>query len=301
MYVITGATGHTGSVVAEKLLWAKEKVRAIGRDKGRLDRFAQKGAEPFLADMTDENALTRAFAGAKAVYALIPPNIGSASVSVYQKRVTDAIAAAIEKNKVPYAVALSSFGAEKPGKTGPVVGLHQLEEKLGAISGLNALFLRAGYFMENILPQANLIKSYGRMMGPVRADLKLPMIATRDIGTAAADALRKLDFQGKKTRELQGARDVSYGEVAKLAGAAIDKPDLQYSQAPAAQIKMGMMQMGMSANMAELLLEMSDAMNAGYMKPLEPRSAANTTPTTIETFLAEEFVPAYQEKAAAGA
>ena len=298
MHVITGATGHTGSVVAEKLLAAGEQVRVIGRDKSRLERFTRKGAEAVLADITDAGALARAFAGAKAAYAMIPPNIGSASVNVYQKRVNEAIASAIEKNKIPHAVALSSVGADKPDRTGPVLGLRELEEKLGAIPGLNVLFLRAGYFMENILPQASLVKSYGKMMGPVRADLKLPMIATRDIGAAAAEALRKLDFHGKQTRELLGPRDVSYAEVAKAAGAAIGKPDLEYAQAPAAQIKLGMVQMGMSSNVAELLLEMSEALNAGYMKALEPRSAANTTPTTIETFLKEEFVPAYQEKAA---
>jgi hypothetical protein len=58
------------------------------------------------------------------------------------------------------------------------------------------------------------------------------------------------------------------------------------------------MQMGMSSNMADLLLEMADALNSGYMKMLEPRLAQNTTPTTLDTFVAEVFVPAYQGKAA---
>jgi hypothetical protein len=57
--------------------------------------------------------------------------------------------------------------------------------------------------------------------------------------------------------------------------------------------------MGMSENMANLILEMAGSLNSGHMKPLEPRSAANTTPTSFETFVEKEFVPAYQEKAAA--
>jgi len=52
-----------------------------------------------------------------------------------------------------------------------------------------------------------------------------------------------------------------------------------------------LIQMGMSASMADLLLEMAEALNSGYMRALEPRSAENTTPTSIETFVAEEFVP----------
>ena len=152
--------------------------------------------------------------------------------------------------------------------------------------------------MENILAQVGVIQTLGSMAGPVRADLPLPLIATHDIGVAAADALLKQDFRGKNKRELLGNRDVNYAEIAKIVGAAIGKPDLGYKQAPAIMLKPVLMQMGMSANMAEVLLEMSDALNSGHMKPLEARSAANTTPTTIDTFVAEVFVPAYRGKAA---
>jgi uncharacterized protein YbjT (DUF2867 family) len=301
MYVITGATGNTGSIVAEKLLAKGEKVRVVGRDAKRLERFTQKGAEAFVADATDAGALTRAFGGAKAAYAMIPPNIGAPDVRAHQERVNDALVSAIEKNGVKHAVVLSSFGADKPNKTGPVVGLHNLEEKLKGIPGLNALYLRAGYFMENILPQVGVIKSFGDMAGPVKGDLPLPMIATRDIGAAAAEALLKLDFEGKGPRELQGARDVTYGEVSSIVGAAIGKLDLAYKQMPADQLKPALSQMGMSSSMADLLLEMADALNSGYMKMLEPRSPQNTTPTTLETFVSEVFVPTYRGTKAARA
>jgi len=294
MYVITGATGNTGSVIAEKLLAHGKKVRVVGRDLKRLERFAQKGAEPFVADAADAGALTKAFAGANAVYAMIPPDMASTDYRGYQERVNDALRSAIEKNGVPCAVVLSSLGADKPQGTGPVAGLHSLEKKLEGITGLNALFLRAGYFMENILPQASVIKSMGSMAGPVKSDLPLPMIATRDIGAYAAEALLKLDFAGKSTHELQGSRDVTYAEVAKIAGAAIGKTDLAYHFAPAAQLKPALVQMGMSANFVDLLLEMTDALNSGHMKMLQPRSPSNTTPTTLETFVAEVFLPAYR-------
>ena len=298
MYVVIGATGNTGSVVAEKLLAKREKVRVVGRDERKLEGFKQKGAEAFAGDVTDASAMARAFAGAEAAYVMVPPNLSSPNVRGYQERVNDALAAALEKNGVRYAVALSSTGADKSDRTGPVLGLHALEQKLEAIAGLNVVLLRAGYFMENILPQVGVIESLGNMAGPVRPDLALPMIATRDIGAFAAEALARHDFQGKQRRELLGARDISYAQVAKIVGAAIGKPDLTYQQAPAAQLKPALMQMGMSSNMADLLLEMSDALNAGHMRALEPRSAQNTTPTTVETFVAEVFVPAYRAKAA---
>jgi len=298
MYVVIGATGNTGSVVAEKLLAKREKVRVIGRDERKLERFKQKGAEAFAGDVTDASAMARAFAGAEAAYVMVPPNLSSPNVRGYQERVNDALAAALEKNGVRYAVALSSFGADKSDRTGPVLGLHALEQKLQAIAGLNVILLRAGYFMENILPQAGVIQSLGNMAGPVRSDLALPMIATRDIGAFAAEALARRDFQGRQRRELLGARDISYAQVAKIVGTAIGKPELTYQQAPAAQLKPALVQMGMSPDMADLLLEMSEALNSGHMRALEPRSAQNTTPTTVETFVPEVFVPAYRAKAA---
>jgi uncharacterized protein YbjT (DUF2867 family) len=301
MYVITGATGHTGSLVAERLLARGEKVRVIGRDAKRLERFTQKGAEAFVADATNAGALTKAFSGATAAYAMLPPNMGAPDVRVYQEQVNDALVSAIEKNGLKYAVVLSSFGADKPERTGPVLALHSLEEKLNRVPGLNALYLRAGYFMENILPQVGVIKSFGDMAGPVKEDLPLPMIATRDIGPVAADALLKLDFEGKRPRELQGTGDVTYVEVARIVGAAIGKPGLAYKQMPAEQLKPALSQMGMSSSMAGLLLEMADALDSGYMRMLEPRSPQNTTPTSLTTFINEVFVPAYRDTKAARA
>jgi uncharacterized protein YbjT (DUF2867 family) len=298
MYVVIGATGNTGSVVAEKLLGNGEKVRVLGRDPKRLERFTQKGAEAFVADVTDGARLTKAFSGARAVYAMIPPNRSAADVRAYQDRTNAALAAALQNSGVKHAVVLSSIGADKPDKTGPVVGLHNLEEKVNEIAGLNAVYLRAGYFMENTLPQIDVVKSFGRVAGPVRADLPLPMIATRDIGAVAAEVLLKLDFEGKRSRELLGARDITYIEVARIIGEAIGKPGLSYSQMPPAQLKPALIQMGMSSNMADLLLEMADALNSGHMKALEPRSAQNTTPTTFEMFVVEEFVPRFQGRAA---
>jgi uncharacterized protein YbjT (DUF2867 family) len=251
-----------------------------------------------VADVTDAAALEKAFSGARAVHALIPPNISASDVRAYQERVTDSLAAALRKNGIAYAVVVSSTGADKTYGTGPVVGLHSLEKKLESIGGLNVLSLRCGYFMENLLAQTGIIQSLGFMAGPIRPDVPLPMIATRDIGEVAAESLAKPDFVGMQTRELLGARHVTYTEAAKIIGAAIGKPDLSYRQVPASVLKPAMMQMGMSSNMVDLILEMSNALNTGHMKSQEPRSARNTTATTLETFVAEVFAPAYRGKAA---
>ncbi len=297
MYAIMGATGNTGSIVAKTLLGRNEKVRAIGRSADRLTPLTAEGGEPFVCDVNDAAALTKAFSGAKAVYAMIPPSSTSDDYRAEQDRVTNAIAEAVQHAAVEYVVSLSSVGADQPQGTGPVAGLHNLEQTLNRIPDLNVLHLRPGYFMENTLAQIGIIKTMGLTAGPLRPDLLLPMIATRDIGRAAASALLALDFTGKQTQELLGERDLSYAEAVTIIGEAIGKPGLKYLQVPDQQVRGAFLQMGMSANVADLILEMSAALNSGVMKSLEERTAENTTPTSFETFVAEEFVPRYRGKA----
>ncbi|HET6935712.1 MAG TPA: NmrA family NAD(P)-binding protein [Candidatus Angelobacter sp.] len=299
MYVVTGATGNTGNVVANRLLDAGKKVRVIGRSEERLKPFVARGAEAFVADVTDQAALTKAFTGAEGVYAMIPPDIANPDPRGYQQRVSDALAGAIRQSGVKHVVALSSIGADKASGNGPVAGLHEFENKLNEIPGVNVLHLRAGYFMENTLGQAAAIRAMGKMAGPLNGDLKLPLIATRDIGAAVADLLLKLDFSGKSTRELLGQRDLSYNEIAAIIAGAIDKPELKYQQFPHEQIKPVLVQLGMSPAMADLILDMAKGLNSGHMRALETRTAKNTTPTTFETFVKEQFLPLYRGQASA--
>src|SRR5215467_6826842 len=153
MYVITGATGNTGRAAAERLLAQRKKVRVIGRSADRLQPLVAQGAEPFLAEITDAAALAQAFAGAEGVYAMIPPDMASQDFHAQQNRVGDAVVQALQQAGVKHAVSLSSIGADKADKTGPVVGLREFEEKLNQIPGLNIVHLRAGYFMSNTLGQ----------------------------------------------------------------------------------------------------------------------------------------------------
>jgi len=299
MYVVLGASGHTGHVVARNLLASGQKVRVIGRSAARLQSLAADGAEISVADTTDAPSLTKAFTGADSAYVMVPPELTSSDFRAFQDRASDAIAAAVHNAGVKNVVALSSIGADKPSGTGPVTGLYNLEQKLNRIDGVNVLHLRAGYFMENVLPQVGVIRMLGSMAGPVRPDLKLPLIATRDIGTAAANALLRREFRGKQTQELQGQRDLDYVEVASIIGKAIGQPSLTYMQAPDDQLRAAMVQMGMSANFVGLILEMAGALNSGHMQALEPRSEANTTPTAFEVFVEEEFTPAYRQQIAA--
>ena len=64
-----------------------------------------------------------------------PAEYGLAERACIYDRVIDSLASALQKNGTKQAVVLSSIGADKPDKTGPVVGLHRMEEKLNRSPG----------------------------------------------------------------------------------------------------------------------------------------------------------------------
>src|SRR4029077_19002727 len=139
VYVIWGASGNTGSIIADSLLSKGKKVRIVGRDAGRLQRFVRQGAEAFTANVSDAAALTEAFSDARAAYLMLPP----AKSREDQERDSDAIAKAVKESGLRYALHLSSYGAQVAEGAGPVSGLHSSEQKLNAIDGLNVLHVRA--------------------------------------------------------------------------------------------------------------------------------------------------------------
>lgn len=296
MIVVVGATGHTGKAAAEALLAGGEKVRVLGRDAKKLEPLAQKGAEAFVGNVEDAASITKAFEGATAAYLVLPEDISQEDLRAHQERVSDSFAAAVANAHVPYVVNLSSIGAQHAEKTGPIVGLHNQEQKLNRIAGLNVLHLRAAYFMENLLMSIPPLRSLGTLPGGLKSDSPMPWIATRDIGEYAATRLAALDFSGSSTQELHGQRDIAMKEAASIVGKAIGKPKLGYMQVPFMMLEPALVQMGMPKKTAALLIEMWKSANAGLIVPLEQRSAKNTTPTTIESFVAEIFAPAYLAK-----
>jgi uncharacterized protein YbjT (DUF2867 family) len=298
MYVVLGASGHTGSVVTKKLLEKGAKVRGVTRDPRKAAELTQLGAEGVAADVNDAAVLGKAFDGANAAYILLPPRAKDPELLGSGNHMVAAIAEAVRAAGISHVVVLSSIGAQHEKKTGPIQVLHTLEEKLKQVPNLNALFLRPGPFMENFLLYVPLVHAMGFLAGGIEGDLKMPFIATRDIGERAADALLQLDFSGFSTRELLGERDVSHDEVATAIGSSIGKPKLSYQKFPGFLVEQGMKQMGIPGKTASLMSEMNSAANDGLLKPLEPRTAGNTTPTSIEAWAREVFVPGYNAKAA---
>ena len=296
MNVIIGATGHIGSQAADILLERGVPVRVIGRDASRLQQFVARGAEAAVGDLRDGAFVARAFAGADALFAMIPPEYGATDFRAYQNDVGAHIASGILKAGIWYVVNLSSQGADLREGTGPILGLRDQEERLNRLEGVNVLHLRPTYFMENLLMNIPVINRFGYAGSAVRGDQPFGMIATSDIAAFVAERLINRDFAGKGVRDLLGERDLTLNEATKILGGRIGLPDLKYVQFSYADAAKWMQEMGISGDVARLFIEMSMALNNGSFAVGRPRNADNTTPTAIEAF-ADIFAHAFEQAA----
>ncbi len=298
MITILGATGNVGGKIADLLIKKGEPVRLVARSANRLQQLAGNRAVAFAGDANNTEFLLKVFKDVDAVFTLIPPNPNAADFMRYADKIGESIALALEIAKVKHVVNLSSTGAELPEGTGPIKGLHNMEERLNKIKGLNVLHLRPSFFMENLLWSIDLIKSKGINGNAIRGDLKIPMIATRDIAAYAADRLVKRDFWGATVQDLPGPRDISLIEATEIIGGKIDRPGLSYLMFPYDEAEKGMVAMGLSPDMSRQYTEMNRAFNEGRIK-LETRTKQSSTTTSFEAFCDEVFVPLYTQKKAA--
>jgi len=296
IYVVVGGTGNIGKEIALGLLKKGKKVRVLARTPAKLKDLADKGAETVQADLQDAVAVKKAFAGASAAFVMIPPNYGAPEFRKYQNQVGQIQSDAIAGAGITHVVDLSSVGGHLPERTGVITGLYDQEQRLNKLKDVNVVHLRPAFFMENHLFGIGTIKQMGLYGTPLKGDMPIPQISTRDIAAVAVDLLDKLDFSGKGARELFGPRDVSLEETTRVLGAAIGKKDLKYAQFPYADAEKAMVQMGMSADVARIFVEMYKGFNEGLIRGTQPRSPQTNTPTTIEQF-AQTFAAAFNQQA----
>ena len=292
MIAVIGATGNTGKVVADRLLTAGKRIRVIGRTADRLKPFTDRGAEPITGDASDAAVLAGAFNGAGGVYAMVPPDYRTLDPRAHYEHFGEALEKAIRQSGVRRIVFLSSVGAELSSGTGPIAGLHQVEERLKTL-GVDLRILRPGYFYDNFFGNLGLIKHQGINGGAIAPDIPFPMTDAGDIGAAAADELANGRFTGTSVRELLGPRDYTMTETTSMIGRQIGKPELPYIQFPDADFIGALTQAGFSRGLAASFAEMSHALSEGRVRSLQGRTAETTMATRFEAF-ADRFAAAFK-------
>jgi uncharacterized protein YbjT (DUF2867 family) len=259
MFVVLGATGNTGKVVAETLLAQKKTVRVVLHDAIKGDAWKARGAEVAVANVEDGASLEQAFNGAEGAYVLLPPALSSSQVRADNDRRAQNLAAAIEAAGVGHVVVLSSVGAQHADGTGPILYLHDAEATLSRTRAA-VTFLRAAYFMEN---WGGALYAVGQGVLPtfLLADKATPMVATRDIGLAAARLLAE-GGSGKRVIELAGPREYSPCDVAAALGRIVGK-QIVAQQQPEEAMAAVLMGAGMNAEWARLFRELTHGINTG--------------------------------------
>ncbi|NHM07642.1 NAD(P)H-binding protein [Flavobacterium sp. CYK-4] len=284
IFTVMGATGNTGSIVADTLLDNGYNVRVIGRSASKLSKYADRGAEIFVGDAKDADFLINAFKGADGVYAMIPPDYTSTDPIGDYKQVASALKIAVENSGVNRLVVLSGLGADKESGTGLIVGLHTLEKYL-AQTNADQLIIRAGFFFNNFFGSLPLIKYTGINGGVHSPDLPVYMTSTTDIGVLAANELMNGNFNGVEIREYLSESPMTMSEATTLIGKAIGKPDLPYLLFTEEDYVTGLANAGISSEVAHLLAKMGEAFNDGKLKPQQQRTAKTTAKSSFESFV----------------
>ncbi|MBI2395286.1 MAG: NmrA family NAD(P)-binding protein [Deltaproteobacteria bacterium] len=281
MYVIAGATGNTGSVAATTLLQRGAKVRALVRDPQRGERLRALGAELAVGSVLDPVALSKAFAGARGAYLLVPPDLGTPEPLARGRAIVDAWLAALHSSGVEHVVVLSSIGAQHVEGTGPIKMLHLAERALHA-QAIPATFVRAAYFVENWGSALGPAENEGILPSFHQPDVAFSMVATRDIGEMVAEAL--LDpARRHRVIELAGPSDASPNDVAAILGRILGR-DLRTVHVAGDAIVTTLQSFGVSAAVAEQFREMAEALDSGHIAFEHPGSVIRGR-TSIESVL----------------
>jgi uncharacterized protein YbjT (DUF2867 family) len=296
MIVITGASGKTGSKAAELLLAKNRPVRVIGRSLEHLTWLGEKGAQIMTGDQANESFLTSAFSGADAVYLLVPPKLDADDPVKYYDTMGDVAISAIKKAGIRKVVFLSSLGAELESGTGPIVGLHHVEQKLDALKQVDIVVIRAGYFMENLLTNMGLIKGQKINGNTISPGAPIQMVASRDVGAKAAELLESLSFSGHTVVEIFGQR-ISFSDATRIIGDKIGIPELHYVQFPPRDAVSAMTGMGLSKGIAKGFVEMGDRISEGKIITLTVDPLRPNAPTRFDKFVDDVLVPAYKNAA----
>ena len=288
---VTTPTGHVGSAVADFLLdfGGDVQVRLLGRRPDKLAGFVKRGAETVIGAQDDVDYLCKATQGVDALFWATPPGYGSDDLRGFQNRLGAAAIKAVQTNKIPRVVNLSSIGADLASGTGPIAGLHDVEELFNKVS-CHVTHLRPGFFFENLLWQLDSIRNWGRISLPLSGSTRYPMLATRDIGRVAATRLTNASWSGQVLQELHGPADLCFREVAEILAQVLGRK-IVYIKCDRLEMRDILLKSAMSENAADSMLELYDAVESGRLRTMQKRSRETTTSTTLAEFAREVILP----------
>jgi len=291
---VTGSLGHISQPLTKELVQNSHTVTVISSKQEKQKDIEALGATAAIGSVENVDFLTSAFTGADAVYCMIPPNFGELNQNAYYQRIGRSYAQAIQKSGVKRVVHLSSWGAHRHKGTGIILGSHHVEVILNALPGVALTHLRAGSLFYNLYGFIGMIKGVGFIGANYGGDDKIVWAHPTDIAAAAADELQKTPTAGHEVRYV--ASDERTGtETAKVLGAAIGRPDLQWLTFSDEQAREGMEQNGVPPSIAADLVDLNASIHSGAMgEDYELNKPSVMGRVKVEDF-AKEFAAVFQK------
>jgi uncharacterized protein YbjT (DUF2867 family) len=294
-YVITGSLGNISKPLTQKLVAAGHTVTVISSHEDRKAAIEALGAKAAIGSIQDVDFLTKTFAGADAVYTMVPPIF---TASDWKKHIGDTgeiYAQAIKAAAIKHVVNLSSIGAHMPEGCGPVSGIYRVEQAFNTLSDVNIIHLRPGNFYTNFYANIGMIKHSNIIGGNYGNNTSVVFVHPADIAAAAAEELTALTFKGHTVRYVVSDERTTT-EVAKILGTAIGKPELPWIDFKDEDSLGGMIGAGLPEEVAKNYVEMGKAVREGAMFEdyYKHKSEVKASKTKLEDF-AKEFATAYKQ------
>lgn len=290
--VVTGSLGHIGKPLTEELSQKGHFVTVISSNSEKQKDIEGLGAVAAIGSIEDVRFLTTTFAGADAVFTMVPPNFAETDVVAYYRRICNNYAQAIMQAGVKRVVNLSSYGAHLDKDTGFILGAHHAELILDQLPDVAITYLRAGYFYYNLFGFIDMIKGAGFMGANYGGDDNMILVSPVDIAAVAAEELVK-PATGKTIRYVVSDERTTR-EIAHVLGVAIGKPDLQWRLLTDEQMKEGMEQRGLPAHIIGNFIELGASLHSGALLEDYEQYRPMLGNVKLETF-ANEFAAVFQK------
>ena len=291
MIVVTAPTGNIGGQVVRDLLDAGAPVRVVVRDPARLAPEVAGRVEIVRGSHGDPAVVAEAFAGADAVFWLVPADPRAATLDAAYSGFARPAIESFAGRGVGRVVGISALGrgTAVAGRAGHVTATLAMDDLIAA-TGVPYRALTMPSFMDNTVRQVQPIKAQGVFYGPYLPDRPAPTVATRDIAAVAARLLLDDGWTGFGEVPVLGPADLSYDEMAAIITDVLGRP-VRYQQIPGEAYKANMMKAGMSDAIAQGLLDMALAKDNGLDHGVT-RTPETSTPTTFRQWCTDVLTPA---------
>jgi NAD(P)H dehydrogenase (quinone) len=290
VYTVVGITGNTGRTVAKTLLAEGKEVRGVVRNESKAAEWVARGVEIVVAELWDERAIIRAFEGSEGVYIMLPTYFEAEDMFAANTRDLANLKHAVTASGIQKVVFLSSIGAERANGTGAIFKLHQMEAAFSSLP-VSTAAIRTGWFMENFNGLISTARETGVLpsfLNPL--DLRVPMIATQDIGALAADILQQT-WSGHRVIELATEQLLSPIDVAATFTSTLGR-DITASIVPRNQWIATYRSWGLSTRSAEAMAEMIDGFNRKWIVFEDKKAERIVARTTLEEVLQQAVASA---------